>query len=232
MINTDFMIKFNIIVAATKDMIIGNNNSLPWKSSKDMRFFKDKTINNIVIMGRKTFESLKKPLPDRINIVISRTKQFEGCINVNTFDKALYEASKYHNKEVFVIGGSMIYQEAFSVANRVYLTLIDSDTETFNGDIKLKGFDASEWDKIYESGYITDGNLNLNFIEYMNPNLNDELSKKYEAKFKAYDIINSCESSNQVEIAKAYIEQYSVMFDDKDGYSELNNELIHKNYGE
>lgn len=224
------MIKFNIIVAATKDMVIGNNNGLPWKSSKDMRFFKDKTINNIVIMGRKTFESLKEPLKDRINIVISRTKQFDGCINVNTFDKALYEASKYHNKEVFVIGGGMIYQEAFKTASRLYLTLIDSDNENFVGDVSLKGFDDSEWDKIYESGYIKDGDLNINFIEYNNPNNDEEVNKKYEAKFKAYDIINSCETTNQIEIAKAYIEQYTNMFDDKIGYSELINDLMNKVY--
>ena len=224
------MVKFNIIVAATKDMIIGNNNELPWKSSKDMRFFKDKTINNIVIMGRKTFESLKQPLKDRVNIVISRTKEFDNCISVNTFDKALYEASKHHNKEVFVIGGAMIYEEAFKFASRLYLTLIDSDEESFIGDVKLKGFDSDEWEKIYESGYIKDGDLNINFIEYNNLNLDEELNKKYEAKFKAYDIINSCETSNQIEIAKVYIEQYSNMFDDKIGYSELINDLMNKEY--
>lgn len=227
------MIKFNIIVATTEDMIIGNNhNDLPWKSSKDLRFFKDKTKNNVVIMGRKTYESIGKPLEDRINIVISRTKKYNGCIVVNSFDKALYEASKHQNKEVFVIGGAMIYQEAFKFASRLYLTKIKSNSEELTGNIRLDGFNDYEWDKMFESGYIKDGDLEINFIEYNNNSIDDNIFKRYDAKFKAYDIINSCITSNQIDIAKAYIEQYSNMFDDKNGYCELINDLMKKDYVE
>lgn len=125
-----------MIYAATKDRVIGNSktNSMPWpKIKKDMLFFKEKTLGSAVIMGRKTFESLGKALPDRQNIVITRQKDavFDNCDNASSLDEAL---SVVNCDNAFVIGGAQIYQQAMPLVDKIYCTLIKND---FEGDVKI-----------------------------------------------------------------------------------------------
>ena len=113
----------SIIAAIAENNVIGNDNKLIWHISEDLRHFKKLTLGRPVIMGRKTFESLGKPLPGRTNIVITRNKSFEaeGCITVNSFDEALAAAD---GNDPFVIGGQSIYEAALPVADVLYITRI------------------------------------------------------------------------------------------------------------
>ena len=105
-------------------------------------WFKDLTIGKPLIMGRKTFESIGKPLPKRVNIIITRDQSYkaEGCIVVNSIDAALLAAEG--NEEVMIIGGAQIYKEFLPKANKIYLTIIETD---FEGDAFFPEYDIEEW---------------------------------------------------------------------------------------
>lgn len=119
-----------IIVAVNKKNVIGCNNSIPWKNKEDLIFFKNTTLNNVVIMGRKTFESIGNPLPNRINIVISNTlsnssKNLYFCPSPS---KALDLAKKFINKEIFIIGGESIYKEFLDLADILLVSCINNES--------------------------------------------------------------------------------------------------------
>jgi len=122
----------SIIAAASLNLVIGKNNDLPWKISNDLKRFKDLTTGHHVIMGRKTFESLGRPLPKRINIVITRNKEIinSEVIVVNSLAAALNKARL--DSEIFIIGGGEIYKQALPIADKIYLTkvldVVDGDT--------------------------------------------------------------------------------------------------------
>ncbi len=134
----------SLIAAMGKNRVIGKNNSLPWNLPADMKHFRELTTNKPVIMGRKTFESIGKPLPNRTNIVITRDQDYkaENCIVVRSADDALKAAE--NNEEVMVIGGSQIYKEFLPRANRMYLTLIEED---FDGDAFFPEYKVEEWEE-------------------------------------------------------------------------------------
>ena len=134
----------SFVVAMGKNKVIGKNNSLPWTMPADMKRFKELTLNKPVIMGRKTFESIGKPLPKRKNIVITHDKNYdaEGCIVAHSIDEALNAAG--NAKEAMVIGGSQIFREFFSKANKIYLTIIEHN---FDGNIKVPEYDITEWEE-------------------------------------------------------------------------------------
>lgn len=135
----------SIIVAATTNNIIGKNNDLLWKLPNDLKFFKQTTWAMPIIMGRKTFESLKgKPLNGRFNIVISRNKHFQhdGVMVVDSLEKAFAAAAQNDYKEVFVIGGGQIYATALQYAQQLYLTRVEAIIE---GDTYFPIIDKSQW---------------------------------------------------------------------------------------
>ncbi|QCI24242.1 type 3 dihydrofolate reductase [Buchnera aphidicola (Muscaphis stroyani)] len=120
----------SLIAAISNNLIIGNNNSIPWHLPEDLKWFKKHTINKNVIMGRLTWESIKKPLLMRTNIVISRYKiKKKGIIWANSISHAINLTES--NKEIMVIGGSKIYEQMLFYANKLYLTHIDIN---INGD--------------------------------------------------------------------------------------------------
>jgi len=130
--------KISLIVAVSKNGVIGKDNNLIWHFPKDMKFFKDKTLNHHVIMGRKNFESIPhkfRPLPNRINIIITRQSDYaaEGCIIVNSLENAIEVARQNGEKETFIIGGGEIYKLALkkNLVDRIYLTQIH---HSFDGD--------------------------------------------------------------------------------------------------
>jgi dihydrofolate reductase len=137
-----------LIVAASENNAIGHNNQLPWHLPGDLQYFKAMTIGKPVIMGRKTFESIGKPLPGRDNIVISRQKDYsaEGIKLVSSLDEAIIlgESINLINgaEEVMVIGGAQIYAEALDLADRVYLTRVHGQVE---GDAYFPALDATSW---------------------------------------------------------------------------------------
>jgi dihydrofolate reductase len=139
----------SISVAIAKNGIIGDNNSLLWHISEDMRFFRETTSGHPVIMGRKTYDSLGRPLPKRTNVVISRTtKHIEGCTVVGSLEKAIALFPK--EEEVFIIGGAQIYALAMEVADRLYLTRVEHD---YQGDTSFPEWDESKWKLLSRTPY-------------------------------------------------------------------------------
>lgn len=142
------MANINVIVAVSANNVIGKNNDLPWHLPKEFKYFKEVTKNSIVIMGRKCWESLHekyKPLPNRLNIVVTRDKNYvaDGAIVTNDLESVV-KALKNSSNDVFIIGGSEIYNQSFKHADNIYLTRILSDVD---GDVYLKGFNSDEWDE-------------------------------------------------------------------------------------
>jgi dihydrofolate reductase len=132
----------SIIAAMDRNHLIGNKNQLPWHLPADFAHFKSVTMGKPVIMGRKTFESIGKPLPGRINIVLSRDPDisFEGVQCVSSFADAL--AKVPDAQEVMVIGGSTIYEMLLSHVQRMYFTYVDAE---FEGDAWFPQFDKNQW---------------------------------------------------------------------------------------
>jgi dihydrofolate reductase len=125
------MIKISLVVAASDNRVIGKDNQLLWTLPNDMKFFKNTTWGMPVIMGRKTFESLGRPLPGRTNIVITRKAEWkaDGTTAVASLEEALKAAEATDAKEVFVIGGGQIYEQAMAIANRLYYTRVHATVE-------------------------------------------------------------------------------------------------------
>lgn len=136
------MTTLSLIVAASDDDVIGRDNGLPWKLSADLRRFKALTIGKPVIMGRRTWQSIGKALPERTNIVISRSPGFAapGGTVVPDLPAALRAAGAV--SEVMVIGGAEIYALAMPLARRIYLTRVHGHVE---GDTRLRGLNLAEW---------------------------------------------------------------------------------------
>ncbi len=134
----------SILVAAASNNSIGKNNQLLWHLPNDLKFFKNTTWGGVVIMGRKTFESVNKPLPGRLNIVITRQKnwQAENVTTAGSLDEAVEKAKKLHYKEIFIIGGGEIYKEALPKTDKIYLTRVNAEIE---GDTFFPAINNKEW---------------------------------------------------------------------------------------
>lgn len=131
----------SVIVAVAENGVIGDKNTLLWHISEDLRNFKRVTSGHPVIMGRKTFDSLGRPLPNRTNVVITRQNlEIEGCKVVHSLEEALSLFSP--EEEVFVIGGAQIYAEALPLADRFYLTRVH---HAYEGDTSFPKWNESEW---------------------------------------------------------------------------------------
>lgn len=135
------------ITAMGQNNVIGKNNALPWRLPADMRFFKKTTMGHPVIMGRKTYESFKKALPGRTNIVITRQKDYTlpDAEVVHDLPAAIARAKELDEEEAFVLGGAQIYEQCLSLLDRLYLTRIYED---FEGDTFFPHFNLSEWELI------------------------------------------------------------------------------------
>ncbi len=137
----------SIIVAIGNNRVIGIKNALPWKLPADMEHFRQLTAQKPLIMGQKTFESIGKALPRRTNIVLTLDKNFQAadCLVAHSIEEALQVAQNLGAKEVMIGGGVSIYKQFLSLANRMYLTLIEGD---FEGDAFFPEFDWNDWDEI------------------------------------------------------------------------------------
>jgi len=137
----------SIIVAVTKNNVIGNNGIMPWKIKGEQRRFKELTTGHTIIVGRKTFQAEGKPLPNRKTIIISKTKNIEceNCVTVKSLKEALGLAKD--EKEIFIAGGGEIYRQVLPMTDRIYLTIIDKVIE---GDVYFPEINEDEFVKIYE----------------------------------------------------------------------------------
>ena len=137
----------SIIVAMSSNRVIGRDGGMPWHLPGDLKYFKSVTMGKPIIMGRKTFESIGKALPGRLNIVISRTEQYwpQGITGVDSLETALTVASATSPEEIMIIGGGSIYREALPLADQIYLTEIAAVIE---GDTYFPELNTAEWAEI------------------------------------------------------------------------------------
>jgi dihydrofolate reductase len=144
----------SLIVAASTNNVIGVNNQLPWHLPNDLKFFKNLTWAMPVVMGRRTFESMGKALPGRLNIVITTKKDasFENAVDVGSVKDALFVAEEGDYKEVFIIGGGQIFNEVLSKAGKVYLTRVHT---TLEGDVFFPELDK-EWKLVWSEDHNKD----------------------------------------------------------------------------
>lgn len=134
--------RISAIVAISENRAIGLNNQLPWHLPADLKHFKKITLGHPILMGRKTYESIGKPLPGRCNVVITRDVDFvaPGCVVANSVDTALSSAG--YSNEVFVIGGAALFQQMLPMTKRIYLTVIH---HFFEGDVFFPKLNMDEW---------------------------------------------------------------------------------------
>jgi dihydrofolate reductase len=146
-------VKLTLIVAVADNGVIGRENGLPWRLPEDLKRFKALTMGKPIIMGRKTFDSIGKPLPGRVNIVISRQANLAlpGCLVTDSLHTAVLAAGNVD--EVMVIGGSEIYQQAMALANRIELTEVHA---VIDGDARLPEFPAQQWRELAREDHATD----------------------------------------------------------------------------
>jgi dihydrofolate reductase len=145
--------KISIIVAMAANHVIGHENRLPWHLPADLQHFKQITMGKPILMGRKTYESIGRPLPGRTNIVITRDESYtaEGCVVVHSMEEAMQAAGD--SDEVMVIGGAEFYQQALPQADALYLTLVEGE---FEGDAFFPEINEDEWREVERSDFGSD----------------------------------------------------------------------------
>ena len=157
--------KLTIIVARARNGVIGRDNALPWRLPEDLAHFKRTTLGQSVIMGRKTWDSIGKPLRDRRNIVVTRNASWHACgaEHASSFDQALALCAE--DVEAFVIGGAELFSVALSRADRAIITQIDRDID---GDIFFPALDASQWIETSREEHVASGPdaLPFAFVHY------------------------------------------------------------------
>lgn len=133
------------IFAMSENRVIGKDNQLPWHLPADLQHFKALTMGKPILLGRKTYESIGRPLPGRCNLVMSRDVQFQapGCVVVNSLETALLAAG--YSDEIMVIGGAVLYQHLLPRTQRLYMTIIHHE---FEGDAYFPVLDMSEWEEV------------------------------------------------------------------------------------
>ncbi len=160
-----------MIVAMAENRVIGRNNQLPWHLPNDLKYFKSTTMGKPLVMGRKTFESIGKPLPGRTNIVVSGNKGFsaEGIRVANDIDQALEQAVSVAITEgaleVMVIGGAQIYEAVLPKVTRLYLTQVHADIE---GDALFPELDWGQWKEVAREDVQAEGSnpFDYSFVVY------------------------------------------------------------------
>lgn len=144
-----------IVVAIAENNVIGKDNQLIWHLPADLRHFKQKTIGHPMIMGRKTFESIGKPLPGRTTIIVTRQEdyQVEGCIVVNSVEEALGKGKALDSEQVSIVGGAEIYKQALPHVDMIYLTEVH---HTFDGDTFFPELKKEEWQEVSSESHQPD----------------------------------------------------------------------------
>jgi dihydrofolate reductase len=155
------------LVALSNNYVIGVNNDLPWKLKKDLQHFSAYTQNKAIVMGRKTFESIGRPLPNRKNIVISSTLSSTNEIQiVNSLEQAIAEATDWNKEnnlfeEVVLIGGGYIFKESINLVNKLVLTRVNCDID---GDVFYPTLDFTEWSMISNESFKKDKENEYDFL--------------------------------------------------------------------
>lgn len=156
-------LRLAILAAVSANRVIGLNNALPWHLPADLKHFKQLTIGQIVVMGRRTFDSIGKPLPDRTNVVLTRQRHFNwpGILTAGSIQEVLDHFSS-DDRQIFIIGGAEIYQQTLPFCQRLYLTEIQQD---FAGDTFFPEYDRNDWREISREMHQTaDSSMKYHFV--------------------------------------------------------------------
>ncbi|MBI1227476.1 MAG: dihydrofolate reductase [Bacteroidetes bacterium] len=151
------------IVATARNLAIGHKNLIPWYLPADLKYFKKKTTGHHVIMGRKSFQSIGKPLPNRTNVVITRDPFFlaTGCTIVHSIEEALELAEANGELEAFIIGGGEIYRKSWPYLDRLYLTEVDAEPEA---DVFFPEIDENEWQELSREAHPADEKNEFGYV--------------------------------------------------------------------
>lgn len=146
-------VRISIVVAMDRNGLIGKDNQLPWRLPADLKLFKSITMGKPIIMGRKTFESIGKPLPGRLNIVVTNNHKYpaRGYVVAVSLDDAIEKAGRVD--EIMIIGGAALYRQALARANRIYLTLVEAEMD---GDTWFPPWQQAEWSETQRSTHDAD----------------------------------------------------------------------------
>lgn len=150
----------SLIVAYAKNNVIGNQGRIPWKIKGEQKRFKELTTGNVVIMGRRSYEEIGYPLPNRTTIVVSTTKQFSGenCMTAQSLEEAIHLAG---DRDIYISGGARLYQEALPLVQKMYMTEIDYEVE---GDTYFPSFDETLFVKEINEHF--DGDIPYTYVTY------------------------------------------------------------------
>ena len=154
------------LVALSNNFVIGVNNDLPWKLKKDLQHFSAYTQNKAIVMGRKTFESIGRPLPNRKNIVISSSLESQESLQVvPNLNQAIEVASQWNKdnsaeEEIVLIGGGYVFEESKNIVNKLVLTRVECE---INGDVFYPQIDLSDWKEISQESFKRDSENEYDF---------------------------------------------------------------------
>ena len=154
------------VVALSNNNVIGVDNNLPWNLKTDLSHFKEYTTNKVIVMGRKTYESIGRPLPNRVNYVVSRTiDKIDDAYVFNSIESAIKNAKDYCNKnglnEVVIIGGGFLFRDTLSITNKLVLTKVDCEIK---GDVFYPEIDLSNWLEEDSKSFSKDADNDYDFI--------------------------------------------------------------------
>ena len=157
------MSSLSIIVAVARNRVIGNNNALPWHLPEDLKRFRALTTGHHIIMGRKTYESLNRLLPNRTTVIVTRNSDYkvEGALIATSLQQAIGLCGD--DNEVFLIGGAELYRDGLQLAHKLYLTAIDAE---YTGDAFLPDLDLSEWKETLREPHVSAQGLGFTYITY------------------------------------------------------------------
>lgn len=157
------MSNLSVIVAVANQDVIGVNNTLPWHLPEDLKRFRALTTGHHIIMGRKTYESLGRLLPNRTTVIVTRNQdyQVQGALIAHTLQAAL--ALCVGDNEPFLIGGAELYKEGISLANKLYITEVHAD---FNGDAFFEPIDLTRWREVTREHHTADNGLHYSYVTY------------------------------------------------------------------
>lgn len=158
------MTSLSLIVAVASNGTIGINNTLPWHLPEDLKRFRALTTGHHIIMGRKTYESLNRLLPDRTTVIVTRNRDYAvpGAVITHSLQEAV--ASCGDDPEAFLIGGAELYAEGFELADKLYLTEIHAEYE---GDAFLPAFDCQQWREIARESHVSANGLSFSYVTYL-----------------------------------------------------------------
>ena len=153
----------SVIVAMAKNRVIGIRNSLPWRLSEDLKHFKALTLGHHIVMGRKTYESIGKPLPGRTTVIVTRDPDYrrDGCVTAHSIDAAVAVCGD--DPEIFFVGGAELYAQILPRADRLYLTEIQAE---FEGDAWFPAYDPNDWLETARDMRVSPDGLGYDFVTY------------------------------------------------------------------